>query len=62
VILHRGLTDGTPQAGAARKSIEGLPLSACRLGDLVVYELGSSSASPGPRARSGAGARACDFG
>jgi hypothetical protein len=62
VILHLGLTDGTPQAGAARKSIEGLPLSACRLGDLVVYELGSSSASPGPRARSGAGAGACDFG
>ncbi len=62
VILHLGLTDGTPQAGAARKSIKGLPLSACRLGELVVYEVGSSSASPGPRARSGAGAGACDFG
>ena len=62
VILHLGLTDGTPQAGAARKSIEGLPLTACRLPDLIVYELGSSSASPGPRARSGAGAGACDFG
>jgi hypothetical protein len=62
VILHLGLTDGTPQAGAARKSIEGLPLTACKLPGLVVYELGSSNASPGPRPRSGAGAGACDFG
>ena len=28
VILHLGLSEGTPQAGAARKSIEGLPLTA----------------------------------
>jgi hypothetical protein len=62
VILHLGLTEGTPQAGAARRSIEGLPLTACKLPRLVVYELGSSNASPGPRARSGAGAEACDFG
>jgi hypothetical protein len=62
VILHLGLTEGTPQAGAARKSIEGLPLTPCRLPGLVVYELGSSNASPGPRPRSGAGAGACDFG
>jgi hypothetical protein len=62
VILHLGLTEGTPQAGAARKSIEGLPLTACKLPDLIVYELGSSSASPGPKPRSGAGAEACDFG
>jgi hypothetical protein len=62
VILHLGLTEDTPQAGAARKSIEGLPLSACKLPGLIVYELGSSSASPGPRPRSGAGAGACDFG
>jgi uncharacterized membrane protein (UPF0136 family) len=62
VILHLGLTEGTPQAGAARRSIEGLPLTACKLPRLIVYELGSSSASPGPRPRSGAGARACDFG
>ncbi|HEY1238240.1 MAG TPA: hypothetical protein VGE91_07870 [Solirubrobacterales bacterium] len=62
VILHLGLTDGTPQQGAARKSIVGLPLSACKLPGLIVYELGSSSASPGPRPRSGAGATACDFG
>jgi hypothetical protein len=60
VVLHLGMTDGTPQQGAARKSIEGLPLSACRLGDLVVYEVGSSSASPGPTTGSRAGA--CDFG
>jgi hypothetical protein len=59
VILHLGLTDGTPQAGAARKSIQGLPLSACRLEELVVYELGSSSASPG--ATTGSRAEACDF-
>ena len=55
VILHLGLTEGTPQAGAARKSIEGLPLTACRLPGLVVYEVGSSNASPGPSAGSGAG-------
>jgi hypothetical protein len=60
VILHLGLTEGTPQAGAARKSIEGLPLSACRTEDLVVYEVGSSNASPGPTTGSRAGA--CDFG
>ena len=60
VILHLGLSEGTPQAGAARKSIEGLPLSACRLPGLVVYELGSSSASPGPS--DGSRAAACDFG
>jgi hypothetical protein len=62
VILHLGLTEGTPQAGAARRSIEGLPLTACRLPGLVVYEVGSSNASPRPRPRSGAGAGACDFG
>ena len=60
VVLHLGLTLGTPQAGAARKSIKGLPLTACRLPGLVVYEVGSSNASPGPSAGSRAGA--CDFG
>ncbi|HSD24903.1 MAG TPA: hypothetical protein VLB79_11325 [Solirubrobacterales bacterium] len=60
VILHLGLTEGTPQAGAARKSIEGLPLNACRLPDLVVYELGSSNASSRPT--TGSRAAACDFG
>jgi hypothetical protein len=60
VILHLGLTEDTPQAGAARRSIEGLPLTACRMDDLVVYELGSSSASPG--ATTGSRAGACDFG
>jgi hypothetical protein len=60
VILHLGLTEGTPQAGAASKSIEGLPLTACRKEDLVVYEVGSSNANPGPTTGSRAGA--CDFG
>jgi hypothetical protein len=61
VVLHLGLTEGTPQAGAARKSIAGLPLTACRLGDrLIVYELGSSSASP--PGTTGSRAAACDFG
>jgi len=61
VILPLGLTEGTPQAGAARKSIAGLPLTACRLGDdLVVYELGSSNASSRPT--TGSRAPACDFG
>jgi hypothetical protein len=62
VILHLGLTERTPQAGAARKSIVGLPLTACKLPRLIVYEVGSSSASSGRSARSGAGAEACDFG
>ncbi len=51
VILHLGLTEGTPQAGAQRKPIAGLPLRRYRLPDrpgLVFYEVGSSSASPGP--------------
>ncbi len=52
VILHVGLTEGTPQAGAARKPIAGLPLTSYRLPGLVVYELGSSKARPGPRAGS----------
>jgi hypothetical protein len=52
VILHTGLTLGTPQQGAARKSIAGLPLRSYRLPGLVVYELGSSKASSGPRAGS----------
>ena len=54
VILHTGLTLGTPQQGAARKPIRGLPLTRCRLPGLVVYELESSNASPGPSARSDA--------
>jgi hypothetical protein len=61
VILHLGLTERTPQAGAARKSIKGLPLSACRMEGLVVYVVGSSNASPGA-ASAGSGAAACDFG
>jgi hypothetical protein len=60
VILHLGLSEGTPQAGAGRKSLEGLPLTACRLPGLVVYELGSSNARPGPSAGSRAGV--CGFG
>jgi hypothetical protein len=52
VILHLGLTEGTPQAGAARKPIAGLPLRSYRLPGLVVYEVGSSNASPGPSAGS----------
>jgi hypothetical protein len=58
VILHVGLTEGTPQAGAARKPITGLPLRSYRLPDrpgLVFYEVGSSNASSGPSAGSRAG-------
>ena len=62
VILHLGLTEGTPQMRAARRSIRGLALTACKLPGLIVYEVGSSNASPGPSAGSGAGAAACDFG
>jgi hypothetical protein len=52
VIIHVGLTEGTPQAGAPRKPIDGLPLRSYRLPGLVVYEVGSSSASSGPSAGS----------
>ncbi len=58
VILHLGLTEGTPQAGAQRKPVAGLPLRRYRLPDrpgLVFYEVLSSSASPGASARSRAG-------
>jgi hypothetical protein len=58
VVLHLGLTEGTPQAGAARKPITGLPLRSYRLPDrpgLVFYEVGSSNASSGPSAGSRAG-------
>jgi hypothetical protein len=61
VILHLGLTEGTPQMGAARKSIRGLPLTACKLPGLIVYEVGLSTTSPRPSAGSGAGATACAF-
>jgi hypothetical protein len=58
VVLHLGLTEGTPQAGAARRPIAGLPLRRYRLPDkpgLVFYEVGSSNASSGPSAVSRAG-------
>jgi hypothetical protein len=60
VIIHLGLTENTPQAGAARKPITGLPLRSYRLPDqpgLVFYEVGSSNASSGVSADSGTGAR-----
>ena len=62
VILHLGLTEGTPQAGAARKSIDGLPLRRYRLpaagagrlrGGLVERELGPERALRGRRRRLG---------
>ncbi|MGE5748134.1 MAG: hypothetical protein ACM33U_12865, partial [Solirubrobacterales bacterium] len=58
VILHTGLTLGTPQQGAARKPVAGLPLKRYRLPDrpgLIFYELGSSNASSGRRAVSRVG-------
>jgi hypothetical protein len=58
VIIHLGLTDGTPQAGAARKPITGLPLRRYRLAGrpgLVFYDVLSSNASSGPSAGSRAG-------
>ena len=60
VILHVGLTEGTPQAGAQRKPITGLPLRRYRLPDrptLVFYEVGSSNASSGASVGSRTGAR-----
>jgi len=58
VVLHLGLTEGTPQAGAQRNPITGLPLKRYTLPDrpgLVFYEVGSSNASPGPSGASRAG-------
>jgi hypothetical protein len=58
VILHLGLTEGTPQAGAQRKPIAGLPLRRYTLPDrpgMVFYEVLSSNASPGASAGSRAG-------
>jgi hypothetical protein len=58
VVLHTGLTLGTPQQTAARKPIGGLPLRRYRRSDrpgLIFYELGSSNASSGPSAASRAG-------
>ena len=58
VVLHTGLTLGTPQQAAAGKPIAGLPLRRYRLPDkpgLIFYEVGSSNASPGPIAASRAG-------
>jgi hypothetical protein len=52
VVIHPGLTEGTPQAGAIRKPIAGLPLRRYRWNGLVVYDVGSSNASPGPSAGS----------
>jgi hypothetical protein len=57
VVIHLGLTENTPQAGAVRKPIAGLPLRRYRRPGLVLYELGSSSASSGLSAGSGAGGR-----
>jgi hypothetical protein len=54
VVLHTGLTEGTPQVGAAHAPIAGLPLRLYRLPGLVIYEVGSSSANSGVRAGSGA--------
>ena len=50
VVLHLGLTEGTPQAGAARKPIAGLPLRRYQLPDrpgLVFYEVRLVERQPG---------------
>jgi hypothetical protein len=54
VILHPGMSEGTPQAGAQRRPIAGLGIRRYRVGSLFVYDLDSSSASPGASAGSGA--------
>ena len=60
VILHPGLREGPPPAGAARMSIAGLPLPGGRLPGLIVDEVGVSDASSRPT--TGSRAAACDFG
>jgi hypothetical protein len=57
VIIHLGNTENTPQAGAVRKPITGLPLRRYRMPGLVLYEVGSSSASSAPTAGSRASGR-----
>ena len=48
VIVHLDRVAGTPQAGAAERSIAGLGIARTRLGGLDVYELRSPSASREP--------------
>lgn len=49
VILHLARVDGTAQQYATERPIEGLGITRRRIGDLLVYEIGSSSAT-GPTA------------
>ncbi|HET8593592.1 MAG TPA: hypothetical protein VFL56_07980, partial [Solirubrobacterales bacterium] len=55
VIVHLDQVGGTPQAGAPDWPLDGLPLRRYELPGLVLYEVGSSNASPGPSAGSAAG-------
>jgi hypothetical protein len=50
VILHLARVKGTAQEDAAARPITGLGITRRRIGDLLVYELGSSSASAPPTA------------
>ncbi len=45
VILHLARVPGTPQRGAASAPIAGLGLTKTRIGGVIVYEVGSPSAS-----------------
>jgi hypothetical protein len=45
VILHLARVKGTPQQDAARQPIAGLGVTRRRIGDVLVYELRSPSAS-----------------
>ena len=46
VVLHTNRLRGTPQRHALARPIRGLPLSRTREGDLVIYEIRSSSGRP----------------
>ena len=48
VILHPARVPGTDQEAAAARPIAGLGLRRYRLGEVIVYELVSPSASSGP--------------
>jgi hypothetical protein len=50
VILHLARVKGTAQQFAAERPITGLGITRYRIGDLLIYELGSSSTSAPPTA------------
>jgi hypothetical protein len=57
VVLHVTRTPGTPWRGTAKGPLSGLDLSRRRLGDVIVYEIGSPSGGSETESRSSASSR-----